>query len=200
MVKTMLKPIGQRQISQRVGIKTDHDLILPIATVFKSPVLKSPLGWIGVVARDERLIRLSFGYRTKGELCKTLQIDREMLAGDSYLLQKVTDRLLSYAEGENVDFADIEIDESHLTPFARRVSRHCRNIQYGQTLTYGQLAKKAGSPSAARAAGSVMSKNRYPLVVPCHRVVAANRQLGGFSAPGGTDVKRNLLSMESGEE
>ena len=66
----------------------------------------------------------------------------------------------------------------------------------GLTRTYGELAAECGSPGAARAVGSVMAKNRYPLIVPCHRVLAAGGELGGYSAPDGLKMKRRLLEME----
>ena len=62
---------------------------------------------------------------------------------------------------------------------------------------YGQLASRAGSPNAARAVGNCMANNRIPLLIPCHRVVGANGELGGFSAAGGTDLKRRLLNREA---
>ncbi len=74
----------------------------------------------------------------------------------------------------------------------------CRRIPWGQTRSYAQLAAVAGRPGAARAVGSVMAKNRVPLVVPCHRVIASSGQLGGYSAPQGLSLKRRLLAMESG--
>jgi methylated-DNA-[protein]-cysteine S-methyltransferase len=64
-------------------------------------------------------------------------------------------------------------------------------------LTYGQLARRVGSPAAARAVGSTMARNRLPLVIPCHRVVGSGGQLRGFSAPGGVAVKQRLLQMEA---
>ena len=73
----------------------------------------------------------------------------------------------------------------------------CRLIPYGQVLTYGELAERAGSPRAARAVGNVMRTNRFPLIVPCHRVVGAAGALGGYSAPTGLKMKRRLLRLEA---
>jgi methylated-DNA-[protein]-cysteine S-methyltransferase len=117
--------------------------------------------------------------------------DDEALAAD------VLDRLVRYAEGEPVDFSDVPVCVDHLTPFARRVVRSCRAIRRGQTRSYSDLATAAGRPGAARAVGQVMATNRVPLVVPCHRVVAASGGLGGFSAPDGLAMKRRLLDLES---
>ena len=110
--------------------------------------------------------------------------------------QLVVRILQAFADGKSDDFLDVELDLDHLTTFARRVIGQCRKIKFGSVLTYGQLASKAKSPNAARAVGSVMRKNRFPLIVPCHRVVGAGISLGGYSAPDGLDMKRRLLAME----
>jgi len=108
----------------------------------------------------------------------------------------LADRICAFAQGDPVDFLDVVIDMEGLTHFQRRVIEGCRRIPHGQTLTYGELARVSGRPGAARAAGSVMARNRMPLVVPCHRVVAASGGLGGFSAPQGVVMKRRLLELE----
>jgi methylated-DNA-[protein]-cysteine S-methyltransferase len=105
-------------------------------------------------------------------------------------------RLQAFAEGQGDDFLDARLDESRLTPFQRRVVHYCRRIPAGKVATYGQLAQQAGSPGAARAVGQVMASNRWPLIVPCHRVIGAGGGLGGYSAPDGLAVKRKLLARE----
>ena len=95
-----------------------------------------------------------------------------------------------------MDFSGVQLDLSHLTSFQERVIQRCRAIPYGVTLNYGELARQAGSPRAARAVGNVMATNRFPLVVPCHRVVGANGALGGYSAPNGLAIKVRLLRNE----
>ncbi len=86
------------------------------------------------------------------------------------------------------------------TAFQRAVIDHCRRIPRGEVLTYGQLAERAGYPRSARAVGNVMATNRVPLIVPCHRVVGAGGNLGGFSAPQGLQMKRRLLRLEGSLE
>jgi methylated-DNA-[protein]-cysteine S-methyltransferase len=104
--------------------------------------------------------------------------------------------LEEYLAGKRVSFDDIPVDLTSQPPFRRRVQEACRRIPYGQTLTYGQLAAKAGNPAAVRAVGSAMSHNPLPILIPCHRVVRSNGGIGGFSARGGTDLKQRLLDME----
>jgi methylated-DNA-[protein]-cysteine S-methyltransferase len=106
-------------------------------------------------------------------------------------------RLEAFATGEPCDFDDVELALPSLTPFQQRVIAETRGVGYGQTLTYGELAARAGAPRAARAVGTVMSSNRLPILIPCHRIVASGGGLGGYSAPQGIDLKRRLLNLEA---
>jgi methylated-DNA-[protein]-cysteine S-methyltransferase len=108
-------------------------------------------------------------------------------------------RLQAYALGGRDDFLDVEVDLETRTEFQRRILRLCRQIPFGQTRTYAQLAAQAGCPRAARAVGNCMAANPIPLVIPCHRVVASGGGLGGYSALGGLRMKRRLLALEAGQ-
>jgi methylated-DNA-[protein]-cysteine S-methyltransferase len=77
------------------------------------------------------------------------------------------------------------------------VLQACRKIAPGKTLTYAELADKVGSPGAARAVGNCMARNRFPLIIPCHRVVGSNGHLGGYSAAEGIPFKKRLLELEA---
>jgi methylated-DNA-[protein]-cysteine S-methyltransferase len=106
-------------------------------------------------------------------------------------------RLQAFASGKrDDDFLDIPLHVSNMTPFQQAVIERCRRIPAGETLSYAGLGKAAGHPGAARAVGRVMATNRFPLIVPCHRVVSATGAIGGFSAPDGIDMKRRLLMPE----
>lgn len=102
----------------------------------------------------------------------------------------------AYFNGRQVDFGGIVCDLPSEKTFTGRVLRACRAIGYGQTRSYSWLAAAAGREGSARAAAAVMSKNPLPLVVPCHRVIYADGRLGGFSAPGGVELKRRMLALE----
>jgi len=103
----------------------------------------------------------------------------------------------AYFDGRPVDFDAIAIDLDAFTPFARRPLHASRSIRYGRTTTYGALAARLGRPTAARAVGTVMRRNPVPLIVPCHRVLPASGSVGGFSAPGGPDLKHRMLTLEA---
>jgi methylated-DNA-[protein]-cysteine S-methyltransferase len=98
--------------------------------------------------------------------------------------------------GERRDLRDVPLDERRIDPFRREVYSATREIAPGTTATYGQIARAIGRPDGARDVGAALARNPYPIVVPCHRVVAANGALTGFSAPGGLATKRRMLQLE----
>lgn len=99
-------------------------------------------------------------------------------------------------EGARVDLRQIPLDESRVEGFQRRVLDATRAIEPGETTTYGAIARLVGTPNDARAVGTALGRNPWPIVVPCHRVLAADGSLTGFSAPGGLVTKRRMLEIE----
>jgi methylated-DNA-[protein]-cysteine S-methyltransferase len=106
------------------------------------------------------------------------------------------DLLRGYFAGAVVDLGPIRLDGAGLSEFEAAVYAELRTIGYGATTSYGALAAAVGRPEAARAVGVAMARNRWPVVVPCHRVLARSGAPGGFSAPGGVRTKRRLLALE----
>jgi methylated-DNA-[protein]-cysteine S-methyltransferase len=106
-------------------------------------------------------------------------------------------RLQAYFRGASAGFDDVEIDLSWATAFQRAVAEALRRVPYGEVVTYGELAALAGHPNAQRATGSFCAANRFAIVVPCHRVVAANG-LGSYGSLGAA-YKRRLLALEGVE-
>jgi methylated-DNA-[protein]-cysteine S-methyltransferase len=109
-------------------------------------------------------------------------------------LHSLAQRIVAFLDGQSVPFDDVQLDLDWCTPFQRAVADVLRHVPYGQTVTYGELAALAGHPNAQRAAGTFCAGNRFPLVLPCHRVVAA----GGLGSYGslGLEYKRRLLALE----
>lgn len=107
----------------------------------------------------------------------------------------VLDRVLAHVAGDLSDLRDIPVDLGDLPPFQRRALSALRDVPPGETVTYGGLAERVGSPGAARAVGGAVKANPAPIVVPCHRVVAAEG-LGGYSGGRGPPTKRRLLEIE----
>ena len=109
----------------------------------------------------------------------------------------LVERLQRYFRGEPADFVDVSLDLEWATPFQRSVCDALRRVSWGEVVTYGELAALAGRPNAQRAAGTFCAGNRFALLVPCHRVVAA----GGIGSYGslGVEYKRRLLALEGVE-
>jgi methylated-DNA-[protein]-cysteine S-methyltransferase len=102
-----------------------------------------------------------------------------------------------YFAGEAVDFSDVRVDLGEQDPFFARVYAKVRQLGRGQTTTYGAVARALGAgPEAARDVGQAMASNPVPLIIPCHRVLAAGGKVGGFSAPGGAESKIRMLAIE----
>jgi methylated-DNA-[protein]-cysteine S-methyltransferase len=147
---------------------------------------------------------------TESALCRTLLPEPEYKKVESRLLKNLPDarfdktyckelqqQITAYFEGACVDFnLDIPIDFNGLGSFSHKVLTTCRNIKFGQTISYSELAKKAGRPAASRAVGNALAKNPMPLIIPCHRVFRTDGKMGGFSAPGGVSLKRRMLNLE----
>lgn len=172
----------------KLGVDIDRITVFPTA-----------LGWISAAWLDDGLCALSFGHGGPQRAVAALGLP-EKLAKIRRLGANSTEgfarRLRAYAEGRPDDFLDVPVVLAGLTRFRQRVMHECRRIAYGDTITYGELAARAGSPKAARAVGGVMAKNPIPLVIPCHRVVGTGGGLGGYSAPGGIRTKKRLLRLE----
>jgi len=110
--------------------------------------------------------------------------------------KELAERITAFCDGEPISFGDIELQTAGWTPLRQRVMDACREISWGQTVSYGELARRVGRPGAARAVGNFMAQNPFPLVVPCHRVIGSAGNLGGYSAPTGIALKKQLLALE----
>jgi methylated-DNA-[protein]-cysteine S-methyltransferase len=115
-------------------------------------------------------------------------------AGD---VARARDAIVALISGEKRDLAEIALDMRDLPSLHRQVYEIARTIAPGATLTYGDIAIKLGDRTLAQAVGQALGKNPYPIIVPCHRVLAAGGRIGGFSAPTGIALKRKLLAIES---
>lgn len=106
------------------------------------------------------------------------------------------DIIQRYAEGEQVDFTDVPLDLAGLQQFNRLAYAELLKIGYGETTTYGAIARTLGDLALSRAVGQAMGANPIPLIIPCHRVLGADGKAGGFSSPGGVSAKMRMLALE----
>jgi methylated-DNA-[protein]-cysteine S-methyltransferase len=112
-------------------------------------------------------------------------------------LQRAIERITALLKGgSDDDLSDLELDLSAQPDFHRRVFEIARTIPPGRTLSYGEVAQALGDATLARAVGQALGRNPFPIIVPCHRVLAAGGKAGGFSAPGGVKTKARLLEIE----
>jgi len=175
----------------------------------KYTIFKTKWGYFGLAATDKGLLRsclpLAERERVKSQLLQNLPSPRLVLrsellrrvAYDKALFKAVQEQIIAYFERACVNFSrDVPIVLDGLGLFTRRVLTACRDIRFGQTVSYGRLAEIAGKSGAARAVGNALAKNPLPLIIPCHRVVCANGKIGGFSAPGGIILKKRMLELE----
>ena len=193
--------MGQRPQSTRPVKDLSHPAF-SASDARRLSVFPTPLGWFALWGAATRVAGLLIGHVSADEVRESV---RRRLAAEGTAapltegdwFPALRRRLVEYADGCPQDFDDCEIDWPNLTPFQLRVVAAARRVRYGSTATYGELAERAGYPGAARAAGSVMAANRVPIIIPCHRIVAAGGGLGGFSAPRGISLKRQMLDIEA---
>ncbi|MDH6234317.1 methylated-DNA-[protein]-cysteine S-methyltransferase [Mesorhizobium soli] len=169
-------------------------------------LFETALGWIGLAWSERGLTRLQLPERdrpaTERRLLATLPgaergtpVERreEELPAEIAAAVALVRR---YAAGETVDFSGVPVDLGNADEFRLAIYDAARNLGFGETTTYGELANRAGHTGLARETGQALGRNPVPIVVPCHRIVAAGGKIGGFSAPGGSTTKERLLELE----
>ena len=119
---------------------------------------------------------------------------------DEKPFEDLVDLSRAYFNGEKVDFAELPCDLPPETQFSGKVWRACREIPYGKTMSYSQVSMAIKSEDGARAVAGALSRNPIPLVIPCHRVTYADGRPGGFSAPGGVNLKAKMLTLEFSDQ
>ena len=160
-------------------------------------LVELPMGWMVLLGGEDGLKRASLK-PTPQEAIEDIGMDLDGAEDDPGAFTEVVECLHRYAAGDRTALDEIGLDFSGITPFFSAAWNACRSIPAGETRSYAWLAAEAGSPLAMRAAGQAMARNRFSLIIPCHRVIASNGGLGGYGG-GGLRVKAWLLQMELGE-
>jgi methylated-DNA-[protein]-cysteine S-methyltransferase len=156
-------------------------------------VVDSPVGPLFVAASDRGLASISFDPDPEELLERLARIAGPCVLRSPRSVDETRRELDEYFEGKRRAF-DLSLDLRALPPFTLSVLQQLAQVPYGETTTYGELASLVGRPRAARAVGTVMNRNRIPIVLPCHRVVGAGGNLVGYA--GGLDRKLALLQLE----
>ena len=161
-------------------------------------LFETPIGRCAVVWGGRGLVRVHLpegrDADTRARLLRTSPEARE--APPPAGVQQAIDGIVALLRGETSDLSAVALDMDAIPPFHRRVYDVARTIPPGTTLSYGEIAARLAAPGAARAVGQALGRNPFPIVVPCHRVLAAGGRAGGFSAPGGLATKFRLLALE----
>jgi methylated-DNA-[protein]-cysteine S-methyltransferase len=154
---------------------------------------KTSYGWVGLVGSTAGLRGVALPQPSEKAAIASLSGDVTQAMPSSARFTDLIKRLQAYFSGNKVNFSDT-IDYHGYTPFQCAVWEAARQIPQGQTRSYGWLAGQMGKPKAARAVGQALGKNPFPIIVPCHRVLAGDGGLGGFT--GGLNMKKSLLALE----
>jgi methylated-DNA-[protein]-cysteine S-methyltransferase len=153
-------------------------------------VIESPIGALTLLASDDAVVAIRFGNEPLRSPATLDVVDVER--GEHPVLDHVVRQLDEYFSGERLDF-DLPLEPTG-TPFQLQAWMALRGIPYGETISYGEQARRLGDRNKSRAVGAANGKNPIPIVVPCHRVVGANGHLTGFG--GGIEIKAWLLEHE----
>ena len=156
---------------------------------------QTAFGWVGIAWSHQGLVSITLPSSLEADALEQLPPPARTIPDTprGLDLSGLVGKLQRYFEGQKVVFGE-PLDPSIGTGFQRRVWQLTRDIPRGQTRTYGQIARLAGSPGAARAVGQAMARNPWPIIVPCHRVLGSDGSLTGFG--GGVDMKRRMLQLE----
>jgi len=165
----------------------------------KYAIFKTKWGFFGLLADNKGLLRTVMPAKNFQSAKKYLLVGIFSLAKeDRRLFPELQKSIIAYYKGTYVNFYKLvlSIISPGLSDFSHKVVKVCKAVPIGKTVTYSQLAKKAGFPKAGRAVGNILAKNPLPLLIPCHRVIRADGRIGNFSAPGGSRMKKRMLEHE----
>jgi methylated-DNA-[protein]-cysteine S-methyltransferase len=150
-------------------------------------------GWVGLSGTDEGLLRSTLPQKSEDQACALLgeKVSQSQNSGEHF--QKTIEEFQRYFNGDRVDFS-AKINLTQATPFLCKAWEFTRKIPYGETCSYGWIARQIDHPLASRAVGNAMKRNPLPIIIPCHRVLGSDRKLHGFG--GGLEMKKFLLNLE----
>jgi methylated-DNA-[protein]-cysteine S-methyltransferase len=154
-------------------------------------IFETRFGWIGLTGSTAGVSQVILPQQSPDDVL--ILINATNARQDKNAFSDLIQRLMRYFNGEIIQFMD-QLDLSKATTFEKLVWQAARQIPRGQTRSYGWIAKRIGKPNAARAVGQALGRNPIPILIPCHRVISSNGELGGFT--GGIDIKQTLLNLE----
>jgi methylated-DNA-[protein]-cysteine S-methyltransferase len=166
--------------------------------VYGFTLFDTPIGTCSLVWKDDRIVGLRLPEASPA--ATRARIERRwpeaVEQSPTPAMQSVIDRVLELLSGKAIDLSDVPLDFGALPEFHQRAYAIARTIPAGQTMTYGEIARRLGMPHESREVGQAMGKNPVAIIMPCHRVLGADGKMGGFSANGGVATKRRILEIE----
>ncbi len=162
-------------------------------------IFETAAGFCGIAWNDTGVTRFQLPSPTAAATERNLRrhVPQATPGTPTEKITAIVDAVKRYFAGEKIDFSDVALDLYGQDAFFKQIYTALRRVGWGQTTTYGTLAKELGAgPEVARDVGVAMARNPVPLIIPCHRVLAAGGKVGGFSAPGGSATKLHMLELE----
>jgi methylated-DNA-[protein]-cysteine S-methyltransferase len=159
-------------------------------------LVETDIGTFGIAWTDTGLARVALPGRDRVGTELWISRDPAEPGFPDGAVADLPDRIKRYAQGAKEDFSDVPLDLSGIPEFNRQAYAELLKIGYGETTTYGAIARTLGDVAMSRAVGQAMGANPIPLVIPCHRVLGADGKTGGFSSPGGVTAKMRMLALE----
>lgn len=159
-------------------------------------VFDTAIGSVGLGWTDRGIARVLLPQRDRQAMERKVAALNGTIATPPQWVALVVDKLKSYAAGKPVPLDDVPVDLDGVDDFRLAIYDAARRLDFGVTTTYGALAASAGYAGLARETGAALGQNPVPIIIPCHRILAAGNKIGGFSAPGGSATKERLLTME----
>lgn len=164
--------------------------------VMETAIFDTALGVFGLGWTSSGIARLQLPGLEPDDLAARINRDGAQPGEPTRAVEAVINQIEDYAEGEAIDFSGVPLDLAGLSDFHQRAYALLLTIGWGQTTTYGAMARELGDVTLSRAVGAAMGANPIPLIIPCHRVLASDGKSGGFSAPGGAISKARMLALE----
>jgi methylated-DNA-[protein]-cysteine S-methyltransferase len=161
-------------------------------------VTSSPLGFLGVAADSDSILRVVLPYKSESTVRHWLKTQFPEGKFGRFPWPGFLGELKKYFSGRPVSF-NYPVGLNGFTDLQQNIFRASADVAYGEVASYGEIARRIGKPRAARSVGQAMAKNPAALIIPCHRIIGSTGEMVGFSAPGGLALKRELLKLEGHE-
>lgn len=156
-------------------------------------IFNTSWGWMGIIYSEKGIRKIFLPEPSYDSLCQIVESQIQSDQFDKNCTHVIIDKLVAYLNGEIISF-DVPLDLPQATKFQQEVRQATCSIPYGETRTYSWISQHTDHPRAVRAIGQVLAHNPVPIIIPCHRVIAADGNLQGFR--GGIEMKQRLINLE----